>query len=169
MKQLIIRSAELEIEQARESNPLTMLPGNRAIRGWISSALAHGGTVIYADLDYFKEFNDAFGFILGDEAIRLTGRILTEHLDVVAPGARLGHLGGDDFVIVSWAAVSDDALETLCSSFDREKAPLFDEATRVAGCFSAIDRLGQRRSVPLTTLSLAVVPGPRLGIEPHPA
>src|ERR1700741_3897681 len=101
MRQLIMRAAELELQQARDSNPLTLLPGNRQIQAWVSDALESGGTLLYADLDRFKEFNDAFGFVLGDDAIRLTAQVLDTHLQSLCAGAQLGHLGGDDFVVVA--------------------------------------------------------------------
>lgn len=169
MRQLIMRAAELELQQARESNPLTLLPGNHRIQSWIADALETGGTLLYADLDRFKEFNDAFGFLAGDDAIRLTARTLARHMESLCPGARLGHLGGDDFVMVAPGAVDLDALGALCSAFDDAKRELFDDASLTAGHFHAEPRRGARLEVPLTTLSIAVVPIRQFGSSAHPA
>jgi diguanylate cyclase (GGDEF)-like protein len=125
--------------------------------------------LLYADLDRFKEFNDSFGFVLGDEAIRVTAQVLAAHLDALCSGARLGHLGGDDFVIVAPDVVDGDAVARLCAAFDDAKRILFDEETLRAREFLAVDRRGVLSSVPVTTLSIAVVPSRQLGGAPHPA
>ncbi|HEV7765402.1 MAG TPA: EAL domain-containing protein [Thermoanaerobaculia bacterium] len=169
MRQLIMRAAELELQQARDSNPLTLLPGNRQIQSWVTDALESGGTLLYADLDRFKEFNDAFGFVLGDDAIRVTAQVLDTHLQQLCPGARLGHLGGDDFVVVAPGSIDSAAVALLCAAFDEAKRVLFDEETLLAREFWAEDRRGVRSSVPVTTLSIAVVPTAQLGRSAHPA
>ncbi len=72
------------------------------IRLWIQEALASPPfAIVYADLDRFKEYNDRYGFVMGDEMIRFTARLLGEKLaGLSSGGTRLGHLGGDDFVMV---------------------------------------------------------------------
>lgn len=169
MRQLIMRATELELQQARDSNPLTLLPGNRLIQAWVSDALQSGGTLLYADLDHFKEFNDAFGFVLGDDAIRLTAQILNSHLPLLCAGAQLGHLGGDDFVVIAPGPIDYDAVARLCEAFDESKRSLFDEETVQAREFWAEDRRGVRSSVPVTMLSIAIVPTTQLGRSAHPA
>lgn len=169
MRQLIMRAAELELQHARESNPLTLLPGNQQIQAWIADALQSGGTLLYADLDRFKELNDVFGFVSGDEAIRLTARTLATYVDRLCAGARLGHLGGDDFVIVAPGAIDTGEVAALCNAFDQTKRVLFEDATLLAGHFHARDRRGTRLTVPLTTLSIAIVPIRQLGRPAHPA
>ena len=169
IKQLLMRSTALEVQSAQGSSPLTGLPGNRSIERWILEALSQeDACVIYADLDRFKEYNDCYGFLRGDEMIRCLARVLSRALERLGPAARLGHIGGDDFVIVSPRAVEPEQLETLCGHFDAHKLALFDPADVQRGHFCAVDRRGQEVTVPLVTLSVAVVPGASVQSADHP-
>lgn len=173
IKQLILRSAELEVQVAQLSNPLTNLPGSRMAQEWIARGLAEdedgGLTVVFVDLDRFKEFNDVYGLVAGDELVRRTAAVLAAGLDLVGPAARLAHSGGDDFVLVSPRPVSTDGLREICARFDREKGDLFPPADLQRGFFVAADERGNAVQVPLTTLSLAVISSRSLGDERHPA
>lgn len=170
MKQLLARSVELELQFAHDANPLTNLPGNRTIQKWLNETLdLPQYTVIYGDLDHFKEYNDTYGFVMGDEVIKLAVRVLSDHLRQISPEARLGHVGGDDFVVVAPAPVASEALAQVCRRFDELRLELFNAIDRERGWFSAFDRAGNQVRVPLTTLSLAVIGSDKLDQKPHPA
>jgi EAL domain-containing protein (putative c-di-GMP-specific phosphodiesterase class I) len=95
MKQLISSVIDLEVRAASSANPLTRLPGNMMIHGWLEEALAEPVfTIIYADLDNFKGYNDSYGFTQGDLMIKMLANILSSHLSSLCPGAKLGHIGG---------------------------------------------------------------------------
>ncbi|HTQ80735.1 MAG TPA: diguanylate cyclase [Thermoanaerobaculia bacterium] len=173
IRQLILKAAELEVRTAQLSNPLTHLPGTALIQTWIEHGLAYDTdgelTVLFTDLDSFKEYNDVYGLLQGDELVRATARVLSESLPLLGPEARLGHAGGDDFVLVSPQAVSTEALREICARFDREKLDLFHPGDLARGFFQARDDKGNLVKVPLNTLALAVVPSRTLGAERHPA
>ena len=171
MKQVIARSAEIEVRQALTCNPLSGLPGNQDIQRWISCAQQGGGafSLIYADLDRFKEYNDTYGFVEGDELIKLTASVLQEGLMELGCRAMVGHVGGDDFVAVISGPLPEDYLDAICREFDRRKLVHFkDEDVRTGG-YSSTDRKGEVCRVPLVTLSLAVLDSDRLGDSLHPA
>ncbi len=169
IRQLIIRSTALEVQSAKGASPLTGLPGNRSIESWILNAFnqtdAH---VLYADLDRFKEYNDCYGFLRGDEMIRCLAGVLSRILMALSPEAKLGHIGGDDFVIVSPATVGPESVEALCRQFDQARIDLFDPTDVERGYFRATDRRGQEVEVPLVTLSVAVVPCEAVRNVEHP-
>lgn len=172
IKQLLARATQLEIESAHAANPLTGLPGNRAIQAWIRDALAArpaaAFTVVYADLDNFKEYNDAYGFLMGDEMIRHAAAVLAQ-LEAHSPAPiRLGHVGGDDFVAVCPAVVDDEALARVTAAFDEQKARFFKPKHRKDGSFPATDRQGAKRDVPLVTMSLAVIDSRAFDQAVHP-
>ncbi len=170
MKQLIARATELEVRSATGANPLTHLPGNRMIERWIRQAVrSEGCAVIYGDLDHLKAYNDRYGFPMGDKLIRLTARVLSESLHLLPPGSHLGHVGGDDFVIVCAGEADPAALDALCQRFDEEKRALFDASDLERGYFEATERKGTSVQVPLVTLSLAVLDSRKLGANLHPA
>jgi EAL domain-containing protein (putative c-di-GMP-specific phosphodiesterase class I)/GGDEF domain-containing protein len=170
MKHLISRSAELEVNQAYGANPLTKLPGNRAIQGWIQDALNQERfTVIYGDLGRFKEYNDAYGFIMGDEVICLTARVLSDNLHRFGVEARLGHIGGDDFVIVCSQEDIEHGCRSICQTFDTDRLKYFHPADAERGFYRSKDRQGHQVDVPLVSLSLAVITSESFHEEPHPA
>ncbi len=173
IRQLIQRSAELEVQTARESNPLTRLPGSPRIHAWIEHGLAEdpdgGLTVLFTDLDSFKQLNDVYGLLTGDELVRRTAQLLAASLPLLGPEAQLGHAGGDDFVVVCRRPVAADALREVCARFDRERLGLFKSADLGRGYFYARDDRGNLNKVPLTTLSLTVVAARALGEERRPA
>jgi diguanylate cyclase (GGDEF)-like protein len=124
--------------------------------------------VLYADLDRFKEYNDCYGFLRGDEMIRCVARVLSRVLPTMSSEARLGHIGGDDFVIVSVSPVEAARVQDLCAQFDLAKLELFEREDVERGYFRATDRRGQEVSVPLVTLSVAVVPCDSAQSAEHP-
>jgi diguanylate cyclase (GGDEF)-like protein len=165
-----VDETELEVRAATGADPLTHLPGNRMIERWIRQALQGSGfTVIYGDLDHFKEYNDRYGFLQGDKLLRLTARVLSESLHLLPRGSQLGHVSGDDFVLVCPDAVESSTLEAICQRFDEEKRALFDASDLERGWFEAMDRKGARVEVPPVTLSLAVLDSRKMGGSVHPA
>lgn len=89
---------ELKLREARDLSPLTGLPGNRLIKVRLGQLLAteESVSVSYVDIDHFKLYNDERGFAAGDDLIRQLGRILA-----AAPDSDfVGHVGGDDFIVV---------------------------------------------------------------------
>ena len=80
---LMRKFTELQISAARYANPLTGLPGNVPINEGIDRLLESSEPFIvaYADLDYFKPFNDLYGYAAGDELIGLVANLLLEEAD----------------------------------------------------------------------------------------
>lgn len=170
MKALIERSIELRVRTAQSANPLTGLPGNQLIQKWITRfAQVSTLDVVYADLDRFKEYNDHYGFLMGDEMIRLAARVLTRCLVGDRKDAFLGHIGGDDFVAVFPTGLTDDDLIRTCQALDSEKASLFEPEELDNGFLPAVNRRGELEHVPLVTMSLAVVRRSNIQGTIHPA
>ncbi|HEY5349478.1 MAG TPA: response regulator [Candidatus Lustribacter sp.] len=146
--------------------PLTRLPGNIAIEHEVRRRFEarEPWAVIYADLDNFKAFNDRYGFVRGDDAIRLVSTTMS---DTIKRGGTendfLGHIGGDDFIIVTSPERAENLARTVADTFDRDVLPLYDPADRQKGWIAAKDRRGNSVRFPLMSLSLAIVtPSPRI-------
>lgn len=169
MKQVITKAAELEVRYAMNANPLTNLPGNEVIRRWIHDALlCPEYSIIYADLDQFKAYNDSYGFLMGDELLRFTAKVLAQWRENL-PEATLGHIGGDDFVIVSRRIVQESSLAELCRMYDQQKIDLFKPGDAKRGFMKVNDRQGNQIKAPLVTMSLAVITSSNGWVDPHPA
>lgn len=170
VKQLVTRSAEIESRISQSASTLTGLPGPQLVDAWIRRALERDTfTIVFADLDHFREYNDRYGFAMGDELIRLLGRVLGSHAPAISPEAHLGHRGGDDFVVVCTTGVEEHVLGAICSEFDTARRELFEAADLARGAFLHTDRQGHTREVPIVTASLAVLQRAQLGTAPHPA
>ncbi|WP_432154534.1 EAL domain-containing protein [Streptomyces tricolor] len=97
---LVRALAESRVEEAAGLNPLTRLPGSDAIVSEVDRRISDGRAfaLSWLDIDHFKQVNDGAGFAAGDELIRAVGRALQQ---AVAGHARVGHIGGDDFLVLA--------------------------------------------------------------------
>ncbi len=146
-------------KEMKALSPLTGLPGNMRIQDEIHNLVTQDKTfaLLYADLDNFKAFNDHYGFMRGDEAIRSTAHCIQESaLAIVGEEAFVGHVGGDDFVVV----VPTDKAEPLCQEIVRrceEKVPgLYDEVDRERGYVEVPNRQGEPQRFPMVSISIGV-------------
>jgi diguanylate cyclase (GGDEF)-like protein len=154
----IVRTVtESRIEAARHANPLTLLPGNIPITQHIERLLAAGSPFVacYADLNSFKPYNDLYGYWRGDEMILLASRCITQQADPRRDF--VGHVGGDDFIVLFQSEDWETRCHALVETFNREAATLYDSPAQAAGGVTAEDRHGVMRFHPLTTVSLGVV------------
>lgn len=152
-------ATEKEVSSAREQNPLSRLPGNRAIDDhWEFLAESTGArTIAFLDFDHFKAFNDAYGFALGDRALLLFADLLRK-LEA-RHEAFVGHIGGDDF-LVSLPLPEQEAeqiIRELQTRFAAAASSLYTADDRAAGGITAIDRFGVARFFPLLRASAGVV------------
>jgi EAL domain-containing protein (putative c-di-GMP-specific phosphodiesterase class I)/GGDEF domain-containing protein len=154
---LVRTLAEIRLEAARYANPLTFLPGNIPISAHIARLLDKRVpfTACYSDLNHFKPFNDQYGYWRGDEMIKLAAAALAEHCDPVRDF--LGHVGGDDFVVLFQSPDWLERCEKILAHFNGEARALFDPADREAGGIRAEDRQGNPAFFPLTTISIGAV------------
>ena len=155
---LVRAVTESRIEAARHANPLTFLPGNIPISMHIARLIESGNRFVacYADLNHFKPFNDHYGYWRGDEMICLAARLIVAHCD--ARRDFVGHVGGDDFLVLFQSGDWLQRSQRIVDAFAREARALYDDTGRQAGGIHAEDRHGVQRFFPLTTLSIGVAP-----------
>lgn len=145
---------QMQIDAARYANPLTMLPGNVPINEHIDRLIAAEVNFVacYFDLDNFKPFNDAYGFRRGDEVIQFVGALLSQEID---PNLDfLGHVGGDDFIVVFQSANWENRCRQMMCKFEDAAAGFYDELDRQQGGIQSEDRLGNRVFYPIISLSI---------------
>lgn len=144
----------------RCSNPLTGLPGNVIIEQELTDRFAAGDPLClaYIDLDDFKSYNDRYGYQRGDSVILLAASIIRSALDSEGEDdGFLGHIGGDDFVVLTKPAGMRAIAEHITRAFDEAIPEFYDNATRDAGHFEATDRRGTKYHVPIMSISIASV------------
>ena len=151
-----------------EANPLTRLPGNVSILNELSSRLESRTlfAVCYIDIDKFKSYNDKYGFEHGDEVIRETARILIQSVQNRGnPHDFIGHIGGDDFVIVTTPDVVDNLCKKIIADFEKKSPTFYNETDRKKGYILGLDRQGKEQKIPLLSVSIGVVTNESRKIE----
>jgi len=149
-----------ELEQlSLDASPLTRLPGNIAIEQVIEKRLRGGEFALcYADLDNFKAFADRYGYAKGSELIRLAGEIIYDAVKANAESdAFVGHIGGDDFVIVLDSTNVVPVCEAVIKAFDAEVPRHYTPEDLARGGIQGPDRYGVDRFFPLMTISIAAI------------
>ncbi len=151
-------------------HPSTRLPGTieieRDIRRRLDSNPAFA--VCYADLDHFKEFNDRYSYYDGDRVIFILSRILRDVVKGVCPEGFVGHIGGDDFIMILPVGMVQEVCGEVLSVFDILIPYQYSAQDRRAGYFFGKDRRGHLHRVPLMTLSVGIVTNERRRFT-HPA
>jgi diguanylate cyclase (GGDEF)-like protein len=146
--------------QSINANPLTMLSGNTVIKTEVEKRIAAGAAfaMIYGDITNFKSFNDRYGFQRGDEVIKNTASILIYCVkEYGEPGDFVGHIGGDDFIVlttpVRFSVIASNAIKL----FDDSTPKFYDESDRLQGHIVSVDRNNNTQKFPLMTISLAII------------
>ena len=152
-----VRNTLRRNQEFREVSPLTGLPGNQRILREIGDRLRSGRpfAVCYCDIDGFKAVNDAYGFARGDEFIVTLARKLLFAVSE-SKGAFLGHVGGDDFVVICDQEQIRPLTERAVSEFEAAADSLYDDEDRDRGYVSVKSRRDGVRDVGLVTVSVGV-------------
>ncbi|QZP30018.1 bifunctional diguanylate cyclase/phosphodiesterase [Pseudomonas sp. DR48] len=148
---------ELKIQQARYANPLTLLPGNVPIQQCLTRLLQQQreSVICYVDIDSFKPFNDIYGYGRGDEVLLCLAQCLNDRVDPSRDF--VGHIGGDDFLLVLGPQDWRKRLNQLLEDFQSQCRRFYRSEHLEAGCFIAPNRQGVRQEFPLLSLSIGVV------------
>ncbi|MGE0557360.1 MAG: GGDEF domain-containing protein [Burkholderiales bacterium] len=154
---LVRAVTELRIEAARYANPLTALPGNIPITEHLNRLLSGKKPFVmcYADLNNFKPFNDQYGYWRGDLVIRQLAGTLVRHADPQIDF--VGHVGGDDFVVVFQSDGWREHCLHIINEFNVGVREHFSKADNEHNGFWGEDRMGQRCFFPMTSLSIGAV------------
>lgn len=159
---LQLRTARRELERlyalALDANPVTGLPGNNSIARHIERMLQsdENTSVIYTDIDNFKAYNDKYGFARGDEIIRFMGELLKKAVaETGCPEAFVGHVGGDDFILVVSTAQSSQVTQKIVKYFDQDIITFYNRQDIEMRCIQAKDRRGHLQIYPIMSISIA--------------
>jgi diguanylate cyclase (GGDEF)-like protein len=145
--------------QLRATSPLTGLPGNFEIEARIDAMLADGTAfaLLHVDLDGFKAYNDHYGFVRGDRAIVLTARAMQQACEAVeCDESFIGHIGGDDFVVVCDVEQAEEVARQIVGHFDEQVDSLYDPEDRATGFIELADRTGRMHRYPFLSVSIGI-------------
>lgn len=154
-----VRSALRRSREMRSVNPLTQLPGNVQVQQEVRRRVKARDTfcLMYVDIDNFKAFNDHYGFLRGDEAIKLLARC-TGAAVANLHGERgfLGHIGGDDFVVIAGAARATETADAITQLWDQRSITLYDREDLDRGYIEVVDRQKRLHRYGLCTVSIGI-------------
>jgi diguanylate cyclase (GGDEF)-like protein len=165
-----VRNTLIRIDRNRWANPLTGLQGNIEVQTEINHRIAKGSlfSVIYADLDNFKAYNDVYGFACGDRAIKLTADIISDNVHLFGtPGDFIGHIGGDDFIIITEPDCAESICKAIIKDFDEKIPSLYTMKHRLKGFITTTDRRGNSTEYLIMSVSLAVVSNKNRNLADH--
>jgi len=159
--QLRVAMNILRVEERVHANPLTKLPGNIGIEKTIKENIASDMSfaVCYLDLNNFKSFNDIYGYDKGDDVIRQTSLLIVKTLAKYDHEgiSFVGHVGGDDFIVVTDPKSEQDFANEMISEFDRIMPHYYSEEDRKRGFITVKNRRGKLEKFPLMGISIASV------------
>ncbi len=148
------------VKREGDRNPTSGLPGGRAIEDEILRRVSghQAFAVCYFDIDFFKAFADAFGFAAADQVIRGTGAMMRDVLGAFGgEGDFLGHIGGDDFLILSTPRQAESIARECARRFKGTIGEVVGEEAVRHGTFDGVDRDGTPRQFPIAALSCVVL------------
>lgn len=156
VKDLLQKTTEIEISTAKHQNPLTNLPGNFSIERKLNECIENYArySVAYLDIDNFKAYNDVYGFESGDLVIKLLADILKNYIPF---GEFIGHVGGDDFVVVLNNLITQEYFLEIKKAFEFEVLKLFTPQDIQNGYILTENRHGVVERFPLITLTAVTV------------
>jgi diguanylate cyclase (GGDEF)-like protein len=149
----VLRRREIGID----ANPLTRLPGNTSILRRLERLIGSQEpfAALYTDLNDFKGYNDRYGFLKGDEVIKFTAQCLLDANQKVSQGRDfVGHVGGDDFVLVTTPDRMWPLAESVIQVFDQGIRQFYTPEDAEKGYIETVDR--QEKPVRHRVIGIAI-------------
>jgi diguanylate cyclase (GGDEF)-like protein/PAS domain S-box-containing protein len=174
VRTLVEAITALNLKLAKGANPLTGLPGNESIQRettrWLDSGMPFD--IAYIDIDNFKPYNDFYGFERGDMVIGAVGDILKLYASDLLQGPQVrnfcGHIGGDDFIIITGPGNAAGLSRQVIAEFDARLPLLHGSSDYAKGCYTSFNRKGDLETFHLLSLSVAVISTGQLRVSSYP-
>lgn len=167
--EMTIRLKHLE-EMHLDANPLTRLPGGAAIEEVLKKKIEEDSPMAFclADLRNFKAFNDHYGYARGNEVILATAEMIKQAVrEHGGEGDFVGHIGGDDFILITPPERFEKICTAVIADFDQKIAAFYNPEDRQKGYIQGKTRRGEIVSFPIMTISIAVVTNQKRKLKNH--
>lgn len=161
LSELLMRMQSVirRVRQTRDSNPLTGLPGNISITEEIKKRIVgeEKFAVCYVDLDNFKAYNDRYGYERGDDVIKFLARTINEVLKTQKNEKDfLGHIGGDDFIVITDTSGMETISNEIISNFEKNIINFYNDEDKEKGYITVKNRRGQVQLMPIMSISIGI-------------
>jgi diguanylate cyclase (GGDEF)-like protein len=156
---LRVQNAQRRAERESLTNPTTGLPSGKLIEEQLRLLMRKKSwNLLYIGLPGLEAFNDVYGFVAGDEVLRFAALVMGEAVDRLGTTDDfIGHVGGDDFIIITVSDKAAAMAEALAKRFDAEVGTHYDFVARQRGYIVYKDRNGQEQRSPLMTMAIGLV------------
>lgn len=144
-----------------DRNPLTGLPGNIYIEVETRKLMKSGEhfNMLYVDIDNFKPFNDYYGYDQGDVAIEILRDVILNTVEKLGTSMDIvAHIGGDDFIIITFSDSTEKIADEIINGFSRQSKSLFPKEDIKRGYFVTVDRKSKKSTFKCNlTISVALI------------
>lgn len=156
---LRVQNAIRRVERESLTNPVTGLPSGRLIEDQLRALLRRSDwALLYIGINGLDAFQEVYGFVAGDEVLRWTAMLMGEVVDALGtPQDFIGHVGGDDFVIITHAERAEAIAQALRRRFAEGVGTHYAFSDRERGYLMLTDREGNEKRIPLMTLAIGIV------------
>jgi diguanylate cyclase (GGDEF)-like protein len=147
-------------EMNLDTSPLTRLPGGTTIENEMKKRISAKVQIAFClmDIDNFKAYNDHYGYAKGNELIQATAGIISKAAaDHGGENEFIGHIGGDDFVVITTPDRYRNICKAIVEVFDKTIPDFYDTRDRKRGHITGKDRQGKKATFPIASISIAVV------------
>jgi diguanylate cyclase (GGDEF)-like protein len=147
-------------EMYLDSSPLTHLPGGIAIENVLKKRIDSGALFAFClvDLDNFKAYNDHYGYARGNQVIKSTAQIIEKAVKTYGTDDTFyGHIGGDDFVVITSVDHYAKICRFIVNQFDKTVGKLYDPEDLKHGAIIRVNRKGTKKKFPIMTISVGVI------------
>lgn len=145
-------------KQKMDCNPLTRLPGNPSIQARIEQEIASGRkfAVLYCDLNNFKSYNDKYGFGAGDKVLLATSQLIVSSAQQ-DPHCFVGHVGGDDFIVVCSLDKAEPIAQQIVAGMNRMGPSFYNDTDRAQGYMVSVNRKGETEKFGFLSIGIGIV------------
>lgn len=160
--QLLLLRVQNSLQRANRlslTNPVTGLPSSKLIEDQLRQLMRRKDwALLYIGINHMDEFNDIYGFVAGDDVLRFTAMLLTEVVDELGAGTEfVGHIGRDDFLIITTPEAATPMKARLQERFQNEVVTFYSFKDRERGYVEIVDSTGRTQRAPLMTLAIGQI------------
>jgi len=156
---LRVRNTIKSAEVASLISPSTGLPSGRLIEQQLRELMRRQNWgILYVGIHGLDAFNEAYGFVAGEEVLRFTGMLLNGVIDEIATvDDFVGHIGGDNFIVITSKELVEPLHTEVVRRFNENVGTHYDFMTRTQGYLVVTDDDGNEKHVPLMTLRVGAL------------
>ncbi len=141
------------------TSPSTGLPSGQLIEEQLRQLMRRDDWgILYIGINALDSFNEVYGFVAGEEVLRFTGMLINGVVEEMGTADDfVGHIGGDDFIVITRKELSMPIQSEMQKRFDANVGTHYDFRTRQQGYLLIKDADGKQVQAPLMSLQAGLL------------